>query len=68
LREEAAANGETLGAFAQTALQRFAAEAGDEDWVTLLGALARADDPAAVCLKRALTYVLDGTGALPATG
>lgn len=58
LRAEAEANGESLGAFAQGALRRFAAEAGDEDWVTLLGALARADDPAGVCLKQAFMHAL----------
>lgn len=58
LRGEAEANGQPLGAFAQSALRRFAAEASDEDWVTLIGALARAEDPGAVCLKQAFAYVL----------
>jgi hypothetical protein len=62
LRERAAASGESLGAFAQGALQHVAASASDEEWVTLLGLLARADDPAAVCLKRAFVHVLADTG------
>ncbi|MFN3658696.1 MAG: hypothetical protein ACK4UO_15710 [Pseudolabrys sp.] len=56
LREQAQANGERLGDYARGAVRRFAAEASDEDWVTLLGALARAEDPGAVCLKRALMH------------
>ena len=51
MRAEAEAEGETIGAFARNAVQRFAAEASDEDWVTLIGALAREADPGAVCLK-----------------
>lgn len=51
MRAEAEVEGETLGAFARNAVQRFAAEASEEDWVTLIGALARTDDPGSVCLK-----------------
>ncbi len=56
MRERAAAEGEGLGEFAQNAVRRFAAEASDEDWVTLLGALARASDPGAVCLRFAFRH------------
>jgi hypothetical protein len=54
LRELAEAEGETLGEFASGAVQRYASEASDEEWVTLLGLISRADDPATVCLQRAL--------------
>ncbi len=57
MRVRAEADGQTLGEFAQCAMRRFAAEASDEDWVTLLGALARAGDPGAVCLKAAFSHV-----------
>ena len=56
LRERAQAEGETLGAYAAGAVRRFAAEASDEAWITLMGALARAEDPGDVCLRQALNY------------
>ncbi len=58
LRERAEADGRTLGDYAASAVRRFATEASDERWVTLMGTLARAQDPGAVCLKQALDYVL----------
>lgn len=60
MRARAEAEGESLGEFAQGAVRRFAAEASDEDWVSLVGALARASDPGAVCLKAAFNYVTRG--------
>jgi len=59
LRERADTEGLTLGAYTACTVRRFAAEASDEAWVTLMGTLARADDPGAVCLKHALTYDLE---------
>ncbi len=59
LRAQAEADGMTLGNCAASAVRRFAAEASDERWVTLMGALARAQDPGLECLKHALGYVLD---------
>jgi hypothetical protein len=58
LREEAQANGLTLGAYAAGAMRRYAAEASDEEWVTLMGALGRSQDPGATCLRRAFAHVL----------
>jgi hypothetical protein len=58
LREQAEAEGLSLGAFAVSAVRRFATEASDEQWVTLMGALARAEDPGAACLRYAFSYVL----------
>jgi hypothetical protein len=58
LRERAEADGRTLGDYAASAVRRFAAEASDERWVSLMGALARAQDPGAVCLKQAIDYAL----------
>jgi hypothetical protein len=58
LRERAEAAGVTLGAYAAGTVRRFAAEASDETWITLMGALARADDPGAVCLKHAFAHGL----------
>lgn len=58
LRERAQAEGLSLGAFGVAAMRLYAANASDEEWVTLMGALGRAEDPGAVCLKRAFAYVL----------
>lgn len=65
MRERAEADGQSLGEFAQTAIRRFAAEATDEEWLTLLGALARSDDPGTVCLKRAFAHALGARPACP---
>ena len=61
LRERAEAEGQSLGAFAAGAVRRFAAEASDEEWVGLMGALARAEDPGAACLRYAFGHVLGTT-------
>lgn len=58
LRQRAEAEGETLGAYAAGAVRCFATEASDEAWISLMGALARAEDPGSVCLKRALAHRL----------
>lgn len=55
----AEADGETVGVYAAALVWWFAAEASDETWITLMGALARAEDPGAVCLKRALAHGLE---------
>jgi hypothetical protein len=57
LREQAAAEDVSLGELARSAVRRFAAEADDEQWVSLLGAMGRTDDPGSVCLQRALAHV-----------
>jgi hypothetical protein len=56
LRDLAEAERETLGEFASGAVRRYASEASDEEWVTLLGLISRTDDPAVVCLQRALEH------------
>jgi len=57
LRERADAEGLALAALAALAVQRYAREASDEDWVTLMGAMQRSEDPGLTCLKRALRHV-----------
>ena len=54
LRRLATVEGETLGEFAGNAVKRYAHEASDDEWLTLLALVARADDPAVACLRRAL--------------
>jgi hypothetical protein len=57
LRKRAEMEGLGLGAFAMRAVQRYA-EASDEEWITLLGELARSDDPGLAFLKRALAHAM----------
>jgi hypothetical protein len=55
LREHAEASGQSIGAYAAGAVRRYMAHADDEEWLALMGAIGRADDPAAVCLRRIFT-------------
>jgi hypothetical protein len=57
LRTRAEAEGLGLGAFAARAVRRYA-DASDEEWTTLLGELARSDDPGLAFLKRALAHAM----------
>ncbi len=58
LSEQAEASGLSLGAYAAGAMRRYAAEASEEEWVTLMGMLRRAPDPGATCLHRALAHAV----------
>jgi hypothetical protein len=53
-RQRAEAEGVDLATYARCAVQRYAVEASDEEWVSAMGALGRATDPGMVFLKRAL--------------
>lgn len=57
LRAGAAADGLTLGAYTAAAVRRYAAEAPDDEWLNLMAALGRAQDPGMACMRRALAYV-----------
>ena len=61
LRSRAEANGLALGAYAAAAVHRYAADASDEEWITLVGAMGRARDPGAIFLERALAYAIRQT-------
>lgn len=50
--------GESLPTYAVGATRRFAAFASDEDWLALMNALDRAEDPGATCLHQMLTWSL----------
>ncbi|CAG0983718.1 MAG: hypothetical protein F9K19_21240 [Rhizobiaceae bacterium] len=52
------AHGESVGEYVSGAVQRFALSAGDEDWLGLMTALERSDDPAGACLTRMLSWSL----------
>ena len=58
VRERAATDGVELGAYVVETMQRYASEASDEEWITLMGALNRSLDPSATCLKRAFEHAL----------
>jgi len=60
VRERAAAEETDLGAYVSQTVRRYANEASDEEWITLMGALNRSPDPGATCLKRAFEHVLRG--------
>ena len=53
MRERAEAEGLDLAAYAKAAVQRYAAQASDEEWLTMMGQIGRAADPGLTCLKRA---------------
>ena len=55
-RGKAAAEGIELAACVTQTVQRYAATASDEEWITLMGMLNRSQDPGATCLKRAFAY------------
>ncbi|MDX2237289.1 MAG: hypothetical protein NW203_06975 [Hyphomonadaceae bacterium] len=58
LRVRAAAEREGVseGKFATASLRRYAAAAGDEEWVTLLGQMGKSADPGSVFLRRGLAW------------
>jgi hypothetical protein len=58
LSAQAEAEGLSLGAYAAGAMRRYASEASEEEWVTLMGMLRRAQDPGATCLHRALAHAV----------
>lgn len=60
MRQRAAADGLDLPAYVAGTVRRYASEATDEEWITLMGLLNRAPDPGAVCLKRAFEHALNG--------
>ena len=49
-----------MGAYVGQMVQRYATETSDEEWITLMGALNRSQDPGATCLKRAFKHGLRG--------
>ncbi len=60
MQERAQSEGLDLAAYARAAVQRYAAEASDEEWITLMGLIGRAGDPGTACLKRAFENITRG--------
>lgn len=56
LRARAESEGLDIGTYTAAAVNRYASNAPDEEWVSLIGAMSRARDPAATYLKRALAH------------
>jgi hypothetical protein len=56
VRQQAAADGLDLAACVTQTVQRYAHEASDEEWITLMGLLNRSPDPGTACLKRAFAH------------
>jgi hypothetical protein len=54
--KKAAAHGETLGEYASASVRLFSNEANDDDWVAMMAAMARTEDPGAICLRRMLEW------------
>jgi hypothetical protein len=60
VRAAAEAAGLPLGAFVSGAVGAFIEAARDEDWLALMTAANRAEDPAGACLKAMLAFGLGG--------
>jgi hypothetical protein len=55
-----AAHDERPGEYAANAVARFSQGASDEDWLALMTALERAQEPAATCLRHMVLWSLEG--------
>ena len=60
VRERASVEDVGLAACVTQTVQRYVAQASDEEWVKLLGMLNRSRDPGTTCLKRAFEYAQGG--------
>ena len=58
VRQQAAADELDLAAYVTQTVQRYTAQASDEEWVTLMGMLNRSADPGTTCLKRVFEQAL----------
>jgi hypothetical protein len=56
----AATHDETPGEYVANASRRFAARAGDADWLAIMTAVEKADDPGRAVLHKMLVWALDG--------
>jgi len=67
---EAAGRKEGISAavYAAAAARRFASQAADDDWLALMTALERADDPGTACLRQMLVWSLRVDAAAPTCG
>ncbi len=67
MQQRAESEGLDLAAHVRGVVQRYAAEASDEEWITLMGIIGSAVDPGLACVKRALENALrEGNVSAPA--
>jgi len=59
---------ESVGEYAAGATRRFPADASNEDWLALLTAIERSEDPARITLERMLRWSLVRDAAGPSAG
>ncbi|MGU9980292.1 hypothetical protein ACJ4V0_09640 [Phreatobacter sp. HK31-P] len=59
---KADAAGLSTGLYAAECVETYADTATDEEWATLIGQMARSDDPGGILLKRALSASCSGGG------
>jgi hypothetical protein len=62
MRAQAEAECIDLASYAREVVQRYAAQASDEEWITLMGLIGRSADPARTCLRRAFQIALQKKG------
>ena len=65
--DAAAREAVTRGEYVAACVGRFAAEASDEDWVTVLGQMGRVDDPGRILLRRAIEAALPAAAPMAST-
>lgn len=58
LQEMAGRHGEETGEYASATVARFSRDAGDEQWLTLIATIERADDPAEASLRFMIEWAL----------
>lgn len=59
VRAMSEAYGESVGEYVATSARRFAASAGDETWLSMIGAMEQAAEPGQMALQRMLHWALD---------
>jgi len=59
---KAASHGESLGEYAAASIRLFSNQANGDDWVALMAAMGRADDPGAICLRFMLEWAVAREG------
>ena len=58
VQDAAAADASTPGGFIAQSVARFSSDASDEDWVSLIGAMGRTEDPGVACVRAMLEFAL----------
>jgi hypothetical protein len=54
----AAGFGETRGEYAAASVARFSGEAKDDDWTDMMSAIARAENPGAICFRKMIEWAV----------